>query len=371
MKIPFVDLAAQYQNHRAELDAAMAEVMAETAFIGTRANRFVKAFEAGFAGFNGVKHAIGCANGTDALEILLAAAGVGPGDEVLVPALTWIATSEAVSTVGATPVFVDVDRDTLTMDPELAAAAVTERTRAIVPVHLYGRPAAMDPLLELAAEHDLFVLEDCAQAHGAESRSRRVGTMGNAGSFSFFPGKNLGAYGDAGGMITDDDALAERARMIGQHGQGGKKFEHAIEGRNSRLDGLQAAVLGVKLKYLEDWTEARIAAADRYRELLADLPLTLPAPDGEDRHVYHLFACRTPRRDAVREALGQQGIATGLQYPVALPLLGAYADHGYTAADFPQAHAMSQEVLTLPIYPEITEAQQTAVRDALATALAG
>jgi len=371
MKIPFVDLGAQYVDHRDEFDAAIADVIAETAFIGTGANRFVRAFEEEFAAYTGVDHCIGCANGTDALEILLKAGGIGPGDEVVVPALSWIATSEAASNIGATPVFVDVDPVTHTIDPSGIEAVISERTRAVVPVHLYGLPADMDAIIEIARAHDLFVLEDCAQAHGARHRGRTVGTIGHAGSFSFFPGKNLGAYGDAGGMITNDPDLAARARMISQHGQSKKKFEHEIEGRNSRLDGLQAAILSVKLRRLEGWTEDRIRIADRYRELLADLPLTLPTcPEGR-RHVYHLFATRIGQRDDVRAALDADGISTGQQYPIALPLLEAYAARGHSIAHFPNAHAMTQSVMTLPIYPEITEEQVVFVRDRLAEALTG
>jgi len=369
MKIPFVDLKAQYAAHREEFDAAIAEVIAETAFIGTGGNRFVRAFEEAFADFAGAEHCIGCANGTDALEILLKAAGIGPGDEVIVPALTWIATSEAAGNLGAKAVFVDVDPITHTIDPAGIEAALTERSRAVIPVHLYGQPADMDPILAVARERKLFVLEDCAQAHGAAYNGRPVGTLGDAGSFSFFPGKNLGAYGDAGGMITNDAELAARARSIGQHGQSERKFEHAIEGRNSRLDGLQAAILSVKLKYLRDWTEDRIRIAGRYRELLADLPLELPVCAEGRRHVYHLFATRTEKRDALRAALGEAGVATGQQYPIALPLLEAYADRGHTPEQFPHAHAMTRQVLTLPIYPEISEDQMLFVRDQLAEAL--
>jgi dTDP-4-amino-4,6-dideoxygalactose transaminase len=371
MTIPFVDLAAQYRDHKSEFDAAIAEVISETAFIGTRANRFVQKFEAGFADFSGANHCVGCANGTDALEILLKAAGIGPGDEVVVPALSWIATSEAASNVGAVPVFADVDPLTHTLDPERFREAINERTRAVIPVHLYGQPADMGPILEIAAQHDLFVLEDCAQAHGAEYKGRKVGTMGNAGSFSFFPGKNLGAYGDAGGMITNDEDLAAHARMISQHGQSKRKFEHEIEGRNSRLDGMQAAILSVKLKYLPAWTKRRIEIADIYRQLLADLPLELPVAGGDRRHVYHLFATRTKQRDAVRTVLNEIGVATGQQYPIALPLLEAYSAAGHGPEDFPHAHAMTQQVLTLPVYPEITETQMEFVRDSLVTALRG
>lgn len=369
MNIPFVDLKLQYEQHREALDAAMASVIERTAFIGTSGNEFVQRFEADFAAFAGTKHCVGCANGTDALEILLKAAGIGPGDEVLVPALTWISTAEAASSIGARPVFVDVDPDTNTIDPADLERRVTSRTRAVIPVHLYGLPADMDAVMAFAERHGLFVLEDCAQAHGALFRGRKVGTIGNAGSFSFFPGKNLGAYGDAGGIITNHDALAARARMITQHGQSGRKFQHDCEGRNSRLDGIQAAVLGVKLPHLQDWTEARIRVAARYRELLDGSGLELPDCPEERRHVYHLFAVRVAERDRVREALAGKGIATGLQYPTALPFLDAYADRRPDPEDFPVARRQARMVLTLPIYPEITEDQIAYVAEHLLAAL--
>jgi dTDP-4-amino-4,6-dideoxygalactose transaminase len=369
LKIPFVDLKTQYENHRQELDDAMAAVMADMAFIGNSGNPYVLAFENDFASFTGAAHTIGCANGTDALEILLKAAGIGPGDEVLVPALTWISTAESVSNVGGRPIFVDIDPVTYTLDPDLLGPALTERTRAIIPVHLYGLCADMDPIREFAIANDLFVLEDCAQAHGARYKGQLAGRMGNAGSFSFFPGKNLGAYGDAGGMITDDEDLAGRARMIGQHGQTSVKFQHLVEGRNSRLDGLQAAVLSVKLKYLEQWTEARIAAASRYSQWLAGVPVVLPACPENRRHVYHLYAIQVDDRDAVRSRLQEMGVASGLQYPVALPMLEAYADRGHRPGDFPVAEKMAAQVLTLPIYPELTEDQGRYVVDCLTRAL--
>ncbi len=369
MEIPFVDLKKQYENHRQELDGAMAAVMAETAFIGNSGNRFVQAFEEEFAHFCGISQSIGCANGTDALEILLKAAGIGPGDEVIVPALTWISTAESVSNVGGRPVFVDIHPETYTMDPDQLEAALTPRTRGIIPVHLYGLCAEMDPILNFARDHDLFLLEDCAQAHGARYGGRLAGTMGDAGSFSFFPGKNLGAYGDAGGMITADDELAARARMIGQHGQTAVKFQHLVEGRNSRLDGLQAAVLSVKLKYLEAWTEARILAAGRYSAWLADLPVKCPVVPENRRHVFHLYALQVEDRDAVRSRLGEMGVASGLQYPVALPRLEAYEGWGHGPGAFPVAEDMAAKVLTLPIYPELTEEQGLYVVDCLKKAL--
>jgi dTDP-4-amino-4,6-dideoxygalactose transaminase len=347
----------------------MAAVMAESAFVGASGNRFVREFEAKFAEFSGSENCIACANGTDALEILLKAAGLGPGDEVIVPAVSWIATSEAVSNMGGVPIFADVRTDDGTIDPEAVAALVGPRTWGIIPVHLYGQPADMGPLMEIAERHGLFVLEDCAQAHGALWEGRPVGTIGNAGSFSFFPGKNLGAYGDAGGMITSDAGLARRARMIGQHGQTGRKFHHEIEGRNSRMDGLQAAVLGVKLPHLEEWTKQRIAVAGRYRERLAGVLTKLPVARDGTRHVFHLFAIRTGERDAARAHMEAAGIPTGVQYPVPLPLLDAYRARGFSAGDFACAEGLSREVLTLPIYPELDDGRLTAVIDALVCGL--
>jgi dTDP-4-amino-4,6-dideoxygalactose transaminase len=357
MNIPLVDLKAQYAALKPQIDAAIATVIADTAFIGNMSNRYVQNFEAEYAAYTGAKHAIACANGTDALEILLKARGIGPGDEVLVPAVSWIATSEAVSNVGGKPVFVDIEAGTYTMDPAQAAAKVTPRTRAIIPVHLYGQPADMDPLMALAVKHKLFVLEDCAQAHGAKYRGRMAGRIGNAGSFSFFPGKNLGAYGDAGGMITDDDSLAERARMIAQHGQSKAKHDHKIEGRNSRLDGLQAAVLSAKLPHLEAWTAARQRHASRYRELLRDSGLCLQLERAECQHVYHLFVVQVDDRETVAKKLAEVGISTTIQYPRALPLLTAYQRFGHTAAEFPNAVKLTMRCLSIPLYPELSEDQ--------------
>lgn len=355
MKIPFVDLAAQYATIKPAIDAAIATVIAENAFIGNSGNRHVQLFERDFAAYCRVKHVIGCANGTDSIEILLQAAGIGRGDEVIVPAMSWISTSEAVTTVGATPVFADIDPHTYTIDPAQIAAKITPRTRAIIPVHLYGLPADMDPILEIARRHNLFVLEDCAQSHGAEYRGRRVGTMGNAASFSFYPGKNLGAYGDAGGMATNDDALAARARMISQHGQAKAKHDHQIEGRNSRLDGLQAAILSVKLPHIESWTEARRRHALRYRALLATSGLKLQAAPEERRHVYHLFVVQAPAREEAIRQLGEKGITAAIQYPRALPLLSAYERFGHRAEEFPHAVQLAARCFSLPMYAELSE----------------
>lgn len=366
--IPLVDLHAQYVSIKDEIDQAIAAVVAETAFVGTANNRFVSRFEEEFAGFVGIAAAVACANGTDSLEIIIRAAGIGPGDEVLVPALSWIATSEAVSTCGATPVFVDVLPGLYSIDPDAAAAKVTSRTKAIIPVHLYGLPARMQEILELARRHSLFVLEDCAQAHGALYRGEQVGTFGHAASYSFFPGKNLGAWGDAGAMVTNDQQLARKMRMIGQHGQSEKKHDHQVEGRNSRMDGIQAAILSAKLRHLATWTETRRAIAARYRAALAGVTKFQQIPD-DMNGVYHLFVVEIDNRQRIQDDLSAAGIATAVQYPRPLPLLPAYARFGQREEDFPIASAVTARILSLPLYPEMNTAQQGAVISAIRTAL--
>jgi len=332
-------------------------VIAETAFIGNLGNKHVRAFEERFAAYLGLRHCVACANGTDSLEILLKAAGIGPGHEVIVPAISWIATSEAVSSVGARPVFADITALTYTIDPADVARKITPRTKAIIPVHLYGQPADMDPLMALASKHGLFVLEDCAQAHGAKYKGRTAGTIGHAASFSFFPGKNLGAYGDAGGMATNDEALAAQARMISQHGQSKAKHDHQIEGRNSRMDGLHAAVLSVKLPHLPRWTELRRAHADTYRRLLAGSGLAVQSVPSDNYHVYHLFTVQVPDRERVMTRMQQAGVSVTIQYPQALPLLTAYRTWNHASADFPVAAELAARVISLPMYPELTEEQ--------------
>jgi dTDP-4-amino-4,6-dideoxygalactose transaminase len=369
VKIPLVDLQAQYLSIKGSIDAAVGAVVEESAFIGTAGNRFVQEFEQAFASFTGIRSVVGCANGTDAIEILLQAAGIGRGDEVLVPALSWIATSEAVTTVGATPVFVDVLPGLYSMDPAAAASRITSRTTAIIPVHLYGLPARITELTALASKHSLFVLEDCAQAHAATFDGKHVGTFGHAASFSFFPGKNLGAWGDAGGMATNDEELARRARMIAQHGQTAVKHDHQIEGRNSRLDGLQAAILGAKLPHLARWTTARQALAARYREELQDTVDGLQQRHEGADHVYHLFTIESSRRDELAASLADRGVSTAVQYPRPLPLLPAYARFGHGPEDFPVASAVCRRVLSLPMYPEMTADRQTLVIDAVRAAL--
>lgn len=353
MHIPFVDLKAQYQSLKSEIDRAIQNVIDDCAFIGTSNNKYVKAFEADFANFMGTTHCIGCANGTDSLEILLKGLGIGPGDEVIVPALSWIATSESVSNMGAKPVFVDIEPDFYTIDPQLIEEKITPATKAIIPVHLYGHPADMDAIMAIAKKHRLKVIEDCAQSHGASINGKLTGTIGDAGSFSFFPGKNLGAYGDAGGMVTNNDLLADRCRMISQHGQLNKKHHHLIEGRNSRLDGIQAAILSVKLLRLNQWTDQRIAIAAQYNRVLPDW-IKKPQTRTGYKHVFHLYVMEAENRDAIMQTLKDAGIESAIQYPTPLPLLDAYKNQGFSETDFPVASRATKRILSLPVFPELT-----------------
>jgi dTDP-4-amino-4,6-dideoxygalactose transaminase len=350
MQVPFVDLKAQYLAHKDEFDDALAEVIAETAFVG---GKFVKEFEQKYAEAYGVEHCISCANGTDAIYIALRMLGIGPGDEVITTAATWISTSETIGQTGATPVFVDSD-DYFLIDPEKIEAVVSDRTKAIIPVHLYGQAANMTEIGEIAVRHGLKIIEDCAQAHLAEWDGRRVGTFGDAATFSFYPGKNLGAWGDAGAIVTNDEAIATRCRRYANHGAL-VKHQHQIEGINSRLDGLQAALLTAKLPHLPSWTEARQAVAREYDERLAGVgDLGLPRIQDNATHVYHLYVVRTARRDALREFLGSKGVQTGIHYPTAVPLLEAYEHLGHKPEDFPVASRNQGEILSLPIYPELS-----------------
>jgi dTDP-4-amino-4,6-dideoxygalactose transaminase len=350
VRIPFVDLHAQYLAHQEEFDAAFREVIAKTAFIG---GEYVREFEREYAAACGVKHCISCANGTDAIYIVLRMLGVGLGHEVITTAASWISTSEAISQAGALPVFVDVD-EYGNIDVEQVAANVTPRTRAIIPVHLYGQAAQVEVLEKLADAHGLHLIEDCAQAHFAERLGRRVGTFGIAGTFSFYPGKNLGAYGDAGALVTDDDAFARRCRMFANHGAL-VKHEHEMEGINSRLDGLQASLLTRKLRHLDAWTEARRQVARWYDEALAGVDrVARPRVRPGSTHVYHLYVIQVDQRDALRSHLAGQGIETGVHYPVALPLLPAYGHRGMSAVDIPNAARNQDRILSLPIYPEMT-----------------
>jgi len=353
MKVPFVDLQAQYTAIKNEIDLAIADVIGKAAFIG---GPCVNRFEEDFASYCSARYCIGVGNGTDALYIALRALGVGRGDEVITVANSFIATSEAITMTGAKVVFADCNPETYNIDAEHVSRLVSPRTKAIVPVHLYGRPADMPSLTSLAGRHGLFIVEDAAQAHGAEINGRRVGALGNAGCFSFYPAKNLGAYGDGGAIVTSDEALATRCRMIANHGRL-SKYDHEQEGVNSRLDTLQAAILKAKLKHLETWTERRRAAADCYCDLLKDSPVVTPVVNEGARHVYHLFVVRLKNREAVMRELKNRGIETGIHYPIALPNLMAYRYLGHRPEDFPVATQYSQEILSLPMFPEISKDQ--------------
>jgi dTDP-4-amino-4,6-dideoxygalactose transaminase len=328
----------------------------------------VREFEQAFARYLGAKHCVGLNSGTSALHLALICAGVKPGDEVITVPMTFIATSWAISYVGATPVYVDVDPATYTMDVEQVAKRITPNTKALLPVHLYGQPADLEPLLELGRRYGIPVIEDAAQAHGARYHGKSVGTFGLCGCFSFYPGKNLGAYGEAGAVVTDDDRIAGRLYALRDHAQE-KRYQHEEIGFNYRMDSLQGAVLAIKLKHLIRWTEARCFLAERYKKQLGELPLQLPAQAADRRHVWHLFVILRPDRDQLRGDLEARGIQTGLHYPIPLHLQKAYQHLGYRSGDFPVAERIGRECLTLPLFPEMTLPQQDAVIEALSDLL--
>jgi dTDP-4-amino-4,6-dideoxygalactose transaminase len=366
MQIPLVDLKAQYGTIRDEVHAAMQRVLDTTAFIQ---GPDVREFEKEFAAFCRAGHAIGVASGTDALHLVLKAMNVGAGDEVITTPFTFIATAEAISMCGARPVFVDIDPRTYNIDPAQVEAAITPKTKVLMPVHLYGQPADIDPLLDIAHNHKLRVIEDAAQAHGAEYKARRVGTLADAACFSFYPGKNLGAYGDAGAVVTNDAELADAVRMLRDHGRR-DKYEHLIPGYGSRLDTLHAAILRAKLPHLEQWNARRKAIAARYDELLANANVERPhRPDWADP-VYHLYVVRVRNRAAVQEALKAEGIATGVHYPIPLHVQPAYKSLGYEQGAFPESEKAASEVLSLPIYPELGDDDVERVAEALKKAVA-
>ena len=358
MKVPFVDLYAQYETIRESVDAAIGRVITESAFIR---GPYVEAFEREYAARLGVASCISCANGTDALFVALQCLGLDRGDEVITTAHSWIATSETITLAGGRVVFCDTRPDTFTLDPARLESCLTSRTRGVVVVHLYGQPADMDEIQSFADRHGLWVIEDCAQAHLARYRGRLVGTFGRAATFSFYPGKNLGAMGDAGCIVTSDDGLARRMTMFARHG-GVSKGDHEIEGINSRLDGLQAAILSAKLPHLEGWTRSRQAVARVYdRELAGVGDIVTPAVAADRDHVYHLYVIRTTRRDELRAFLKAHDIETGIHYPTALPFLKAYAYLKHEPSDFPEAYRAQAEILSLPLYAELTPAMQQRV----------
>jgi dTDP-4-amino-4,6-dideoxygalactose transaminase len=359
--IPFVDLQAQYRSIRSEIDEAVGRVLSNASFV---LGREVAAFEEAFGSYIGARFCIGVSNGTAAIQLALTACGIGAGDEVIVPANTFFATAEAVSTAGATPVFVDADAVSYTIDVRQIEDAITPATRAIIPVHLYGQAADLDPILEIARRHNLIVIEDAAQAHGARYKGRRVGTFGQAATFSFYPGKNLGAYGEGGAVVTNDEEVARRLRLLRDHGSE-RKYHHEIIGYNSRLEGIQAAVLCVKLAHLERWNALRHEHAERYDALLADSGLVLPREMNYARHVYHLYVVQAEERDALQADLNRAGVQTGIHYPVPIHLQPAYAFLGHAHGSFPESERQAARVLSLPMFPELTDEQIRTVAEAV------
>ena len=355
MNIPFVDLKSQYNSIKNEVDDVLKEVLKNTEFIN---GKHVSLFERNFADLINVKHCIGVGNGTDALIISLKVLGIGPGDEVIVPANSFIATSEAVSMVGASVVFVDNCYDSYNIDTSKIESKITKRTKAIIPVHLYGRMADMKKILEIAEDNDLIIIEDAAQAHLSEIKVndnswKYAGTFGHMATFSFYPGKNLGAYGDAGAIVTNNDKYAKIARMYSNHGRI-EKYNHEIEGVNSRLDNLQAAILNVKLNYIKNWTEKRRKVAESYSKLLSNVSeVIIPNVSKNDNPSWHLYVIRTKRRNELIDFLKDHGISTGIHYPIPLPFLAAYKHLGFSNNDFPCASSYQHQILSLPIYPEL------------------
>ena len=359
--IPFLDLKAQYVSIKEELEGAVLEALASTQYV---LGREVASFEEEFAAFCGTRTAIAVNSGTSALHVALLAAGVKPGDEVITAASTFVATVAAIDYVGARPVLVDVEPDTLNIDPDRIMARVSRKTSAIVPVHLHGHPSDMDPILDLAARHGLRVIEDAAQAHDSEYKGRRVGSIGDLGCFSFYPGKNLGGIGEGGMLVTDDAEYAAVARKLRDWGQSAK-YHHDIRGFNYRMDGIQGAALRVKLRHLPEWTAARRRNAETYNALLADADVALPVEEPYARHVYHVYAIRTQNRDGLQALLQDRGIQTGIHYPIPVHMQKAYSELGFAEGDLPISEKAAKEQLSLPMFPELTEAQIEAVCTAI------
>jgi dTDP-4-amino-4,6-dideoxygalactose transaminase len=361
MNVPFVDLKAQYQSLKSEIDPAIQTVLSETAFVG---GKYVEGFEKAFAEKSGVKHCVSCANGTDAIFIALKALGIGPGDEVVTAANSFIATSEAITQTGAKPVFVDIDAY-FHIAPNKIEAKITPRTKAVIPVHLFGQAADLAAVKAICDKHRLFLVEDCAQSHFSTHKGRQTGTSGIAGTFSFYPGKNLGAYGDGGAIITDHDEFARNARLFANHGSL-QKYIHEIEGINSRLDAIQAVVLKIKLSHIDDWNKARNSHALKYNELLdgvADIKTPKLRPD--TFHIFHLYVIRAERRDDLAAFLKTKGIATGIHYPYALPFVPAYRYLRHQPSEYPVAHECQGQILSLPMYPELRDEQIAYVAESI------
>jgi dTDP-4-amino-4,6-dideoxygalactose transaminase len=351
--IPFVDLKAQYQSIKPEIDAAVADVLENSAFI---LGKHVAAFEEEFAAYCATRYAVGLNSGTSALHLALLAAGVGPGDEVITVPYTFVAPVATIGYTGARPVFVDIDPVSYTLDPSMLEAVITERTKAIVPVHLYGQPADMDPILEIARRHKLLVIEDAAQAHGARYKGRRVGSIGDLGCFSFYPGKNLGAYGEGGAVVSNNPDYDKTIRLLRDWGTD-RRYHYVLKGYNYRMEGLQGAILRVKLRKLDAWNRARQTHAREYGDLLSGADITTPAVMPYSDHVFNVYAIRSSGRDQIEQSLQARGVHTAIHYPIALHLQEAWADLNYKKGDFPVAEQVSAEELSLPIYPELTSAQ--------------
>jgi len=360
-QIPLVDLAAQYATIKEEIDEAISRVLADTGFI---LGRDVTLFEEEFAAFCDARYAVGVDSGTSALELALRAYGIGPGDQVITVANTFIATVLAISYTGATPVLVDIHPETYTMDPSLLEAAITDQTRAIIPVHLYGQPADMDPILDIARYYNLVMIEDACQAHGARYKGERVGSLGDAAAFSFYPAKNLGAYGDGGIIVSNDEKVANFVGVARNYGQS-EKYHHTFIGYNHRLDTLQAAILRVKLRHLGAWNAARRQHAQRYSELLAGGLVTLPMEPDYAESVYHLYVVRSRGRDELQGRLREAGISTGIHYPAPIHLQPAYQDLGYERGSFPVTEEYAGQILSLPMYPELASGSIARVADAI------
>ena len=364
--IPMLDLAAQYRSIKPEIDAAVVRVFESGRYV---LGEEVAAFEREFAEFCGAAHAVAVNSGTSALQLALIAAGVAPGDEVVTVPFTFVATAAVIDYVGAVPVFVDIEPRTFTMNPAAVEDAITDRTRAVIPVHVFGQCADMDPIRAVAARHGLAVIEDAAQAHGARYRGLRAGIVGDFGCFSFYPTKNLGAAGEGGIVVTDDERGAEQIRALRNWGERAK-YEHAVRAFNMRMDALQAAVLRVKLRHLDEWTNRRRRIAQRYDEALDGIGLQLPREMEYARHVYHLYTVRARERDGLQKLLAADGIATGVHYPIPIHLQPAWADLGYAAGAFPEAERAAGDVLSLPLYPEMTDEQVETVVSSVRRAVA-
>lgn len=362
MNVPFVDLKEQYKSIKSEIDTAISDVIQNTTFIG---GETVNKFEKSFATLYGVEHCISVGNGTDSLYIIMRMLNIGKGDEVITVANSWISSSETISQTGAKPVFVDIDPIYYSINENLIEAAITPRTKAIMPVHLQGQICEMDKIMAIAKKHNLYVIEDCAQSHFSEYKGIRAGLRGIAASFSFYPGKNLGAYGDAGCIITNDSELADKFKMFARHGALKKHF-HKIEGINSRLDGIQAAILSAKLPHILEWTKERIANAKKYDEYLAtEANVVLPCVRPNSVHTYHLYVIRVKNREGLVDHLKSNGIETAIHYPAILPNLEAYKYLGHTPSDFPVANSYQTEILSLPLYPEMTDEMIKFVTDSI------